>query len=210
MANREKWLVSTEWLAEHLDSPDVVIIDGSWYLPDMERDALAEYQAAHIPGALFFDIDAIADLDTDLPHMLPEPVFFSSTMRKMGIGDGQKIVVYDGMGLFTAPRVWWTFRTFGVSDVFVLDGGLPKWLAEERPVSDMPVTRRERHFTARFDHGVVRDHADMCKAVETGSPQILDARPEGRWRGTELEPRPEVRSGRMPGSKNLFLWRSRR
>lgn len=203
MGERTKWLVSTDWLAEHLDSPDVVIVDGSWYLPHMERDPVAEYNDAHIPGALFFDIDEIADLTTDLPHMLPTSVAFSSAMRKMGIGDGQKIVVYDGMGLFSAARLWWTFRVMGVEDVFILDGGLPKWLQEGRATSDQPPLPRPRHFTARLDHGAVRDLNEMRKAMENDKIEIVDARPRERWQGLADEPRPNVRSGRIPGSKSV-------
>lgn len=203
MGERTKWLVSTEWLAEHLDSPDVIVVDGSWYLPHMERDPIAEYKEAHIPGALFFDIDEIADLTTDLPHMLPTSVAFSSAMRKMGIGDGQKIVVYDGMGLFSAARLWWTFRVMGVEDVFILDGGLPKWIKEGRPTSDQSPLPRPRHFTARLDHGSVRDLDEMVKAAKSEKVEIVDARPRERWQGLADEPRPNVRSGRIPGSKSV-------
>ena len=141
-------LVTTQWLHDHLDAPDIVVVDGSYYLPAMKRNAREEYLAGHIPGALFFDIDAISDHTSDLPHMLPSPEAFSSAMRSMGIGDGLSIVVYDGAGLFSAPRVWWTFRTFGVRDVYILDGGLPKWKAEGRPLDFGEVKRTPRHFTA--------------------------------------------------------------
>ncbi|SNZ07509.1 3-mercaptopyruvate sulfurtransferase [Cohaesibacter gelatinilyticus] len=203
MGERTKWLVSTEWLAAHLNSPDVVVVDGSWYLPHMERDPIAEYQEAHIPGAIFFDIDKVADLTTDLPHMLPSAVQFSSAMRKLGIGDGQRVVVYDGMGLFSAARVWWTFRTMGVQDVYVLDGGLPKWKEEDRPVDDLPPVPRPRHFSSRLDHGAVRDFKDVLKAMDDERIQIVDARPHERWKGLAPEPRPNVRSGRIPGSHSV-------
>ncbi|MCT4657249.1 MAG: 3-mercaptopyruvate sulfurtransferase [Cohaesibacter sp.] len=203
MGERTKWLVSTDWLAEHMKSPDVVVLDGSWYLPHMERDPVAEYKEGHIPGAIFFDIDAIADLSTDLPHMLPSAVQFSSAMRKMGIGDGQRIVIYDGMGLFSAARVWWTFRTMGVEDVFVLDGGLPKWKAEGRPLDDMPPAPSPRHFSSRLDHSAVRDFGDVLKAMDDDGIQIVDARPRERWQGLAPEPRPNVRSGRIPGSLSV-------
>ncbi|MCV6548020.1 MAG: 3-mercaptopyruvate sulfurtransferase [Cohaesibacter sp.] len=203
MAERTKWLVSTEWLESHLKSPDVVVLDGSWYLPHMERDAIAEYEKTHIPGALFFDIDQIADLSSDLPHMLPSAVQFSSAMRKMGIGDGQRIVIYDGMGLFSAARVWWTLRTMGVTDVYILDGGLPKWLEEGRPVDDVVPIPGQRHFSARLDHGAVRDFRDVLKAVDDNSIQIVDARPRERWQGLAAEPRPNLQSGRIPGSLNV-------
>ena len=150
-----RWLVSTQWLQDHLEAPDIVVVDGSYYLPAMKRDARAEYLAGHIPEAVFFDIDAISDHASDLPHMLPSPEAFSSAMRAMGIGDGLSIVVYDGAGLFSAPRVWWTLRTFGIREVHILDGGMPKWKAEGRPIDFGEVKRTPRHFTARFNHGAV-------------------------------------------------------
>ncbi len=200
---RAQFLVSTDWLAEHMSAPDLVAVDGSWYLPPMNRDPKAEYRESHIPGAVFFDIDEIADTTSDLPHMLPRPEKFSSRMRKLGIGDGQRIVVYDGAGLYSAARVWWTFRVMGVADVAVLDGGLPKWLAEDRPVEAGPVRRQERHFTARLDHGAVRDADDVLRSLKNGYETVLDARPAGRFAGTEPEPREGVRGGHMPGSVNL-------
>jgi thiosulfate/3-mercaptopyruvate sulfurtransferase len=197
------WLVSTEWLADHLTAPDVVVVDGSFYLPGSNRDARAEYLAAHIPGAVFFDIDEIADHTTDLPHMLPRPEAFSSAMRALGIGDGETIVVYDGAGLFGAPRVWWTFRTFGVREVYLLDGGLPKWKTEGRPIESGEVKRLPRHFSARFDNGAVAAVGDVQRALATGGAQVVDARSPERFRGEAPEPRPGVRSGRMPGSLNV-------
>jgi thiosulfate/3-mercaptopyruvate sulfurtransferase len=198
-----RWLVTTEWLAGHLDAPDIVVVDASYYLPTMKRDARAEYLAAHIPGAVFFDIEQIADHDTDLPHMLPRPEAFSSAMRELGIGDGQTIVVYDGVGLYGAARVWWTFRVFGAKDVFVLDGGFPKWKAEGRAIDFGDVKRTPRHFTARMDHGAVAALADVQKALASGSAQVVDARAADRFRGQAPEPRPHLRSGRMPGSLNV-------
>ncbi|MGE3146571.1 MAG: 3-mercaptopyruvate sulfurtransferase [Pseudorhodoplanes sp.] len=198
-----RWLVSTEWLADHLDAPDIVVVDGSYYLSTMKRDARAEYLAAHIPGAVFFDIDAIADKSSPLPHMLPSPEQFSSAMRNMGIGDGQTIVVYDGAGLFSAPRVWWTLRVFGVRDVYILDGGFPKWKAEGRPIAFDEVRRTPRHFTARFDRGMVADTADIEKALATKSAQVVDARSAERFAGTAPEPRPNLPSGHMPGAHNV-------
>ncbi len=200
---RTQFLVSTDWLAEHIAAPDLVVVDGSWYLPQMERDARAEYLEHHIPGAVFFDIDEIADIDAGLPHMLPRPEKFSSRMRKMGIGDGQRIVVYDGMGLFSAARVWWTFRVMGVADVAVLEGGLPKWMAEGRRVESGPVERTARHFTARLDNGAVRDAADVLRSLGNGYETVVDARSAGRFAGTEPEPREGLRGGHMPGSLNL-------
>jgi thiosulfate/3-mercaptopyruvate sulfurtransferase len=197
--------VTSDWLADNLASPDLVVIDGSWYLPDEKRDPHAEYLAGHIPGAVFFDIDGIADHSTNLPHMLPEPVAFSSAMRKLGIGDGMRAVVYDGAGLFSAPRVWWTLRVFGMRDVAVLDGGLPKWRAEERPLEDGPVQRQPRHFTARFDHGAVASLNDVQRQLKAGV-QLIDARSAARFAGEEPEPRAGVRPGHIPGSTNV-PWR---
>lgn len=199
--NRANWFVSTEWLAEHLRAPDVVVLDGSWYLPHMERDPEAEFDAAHIPGAIRFDIDVVADRSTDLPHMLPRPEAFSSIMRKMGIGDGQKIVVYDGMGLFAAARVWWTFRIMGVRDVVILEGGLPKWVAEGRETESGPaLPRTHRHFSARMDHGQISTLDQVKKALDTASAQVVDARPRARFLGEMPEPRPGLKSGHAPGS----------
>jgi thiosulfate/3-mercaptopyruvate sulfurtransferase len=194
--------VTTDWLAENLTSPDLVVIDGSWYLPDDKRDPHAEYLAAHIPGAVFFDIDAIADHSTALPHMLPDPVAFSSAMRKLGIGDGMRAVVYDGAGLFSAPRVWWTLRAFGMQEVAVLEGGLPKWKAEGHPLEDGLVHRQPRHFTARLDHGAVASLSDVERQLKAGV-QLIDARSAARFAGEEPEPRPGVRPGHIPGSLNL-------
>jgi thiosulfate/3-mercaptopyruvate sulfurtransferase len=197
--------VSTNWLAANLTSPDLVVIDGSWYLPDDKRDPQAEYLSGHIPGAVFFDIDAIADHSTGLPHMLPDPVAFSSAMRKLGIGDGMRAVVYDGAGLFSAPRVWWMLRAFGMQEVAVLEGGLPKWKAEERPLEDGPVQRQARHFTARLNHGMVASQSDVQRIVQQGG-QLIDARSAPRFAGEEPEVRAGVRPGHIPGSKNL-PWR---
>jgi thiosulfate/3-mercaptopyruvate sulfurtransferase len=197
--------VTTDWLTSNLTSPDLVVIDGSWYLPDEKRDPHAEYLAGHIPGAVFFDIDGIADHSTTLPHMLPDPVAFSSAMRKLGIGDGMRAVVYDGAGLFSAPRVWWTLRAFGMQEVGVLEGGLPKWKAEGRPLEEGMVRRQPRHFTARFNHGAVASLSDIERQLKVGG-QLVDARSAARFRGEEPEPRPGVRRGHIPGSRNL-PWR---
>jgi thiosulfate/3-mercaptopyruvate sulfurtransferase len=198
-----RWLVSTQWLQDHLDAPDIVAVDGSYYLPTQKRNAREEYLAAHIPGAVFLDIDAISDHSSDLPHMLPSAEAFSSAMRNLGIGDGLSVVVYDGSGLFSAPRVWWTFRTFGVREVFILDGGMPKWKAEGRPIDFGEVRRTPRHFTARFNHGAVADAADVQKALAHPDIQVVDARSAGRFAGTAPEPRPGLKSGHMPGALNL-------
>lgn len=196
--------VSTAWLAERLDAPDVVVVDGSWYLPAHARDPHAEYAARRIPGAVRFDIDTVKDTGSDLPHMLPRPEAFAAAVGAMGIGDGMKIVVYDGLGLFSAPRVRWTFRTFGAKDVVILEGGFPKWQAEGRPIEEgQPRARAPRTFTARLDHSAVADAGDVERALANGSVQVVDARPADRFRGEAPEPRPGVRSGHMPGSLNL-------
>jgi thiosulfate/3-mercaptopyruvate sulfurtransferase len=196
-------LVSTGWLATHLRDPDLRVLDASWYMPDSGRDARAEYMSAHIPGARFFDIDAIADARSGLPHMAPEPEMFISRMRAMGVGDGHQVIVYDGSGIFSAPRVWWTFRLMGKTDVAVLNGGFPKWLAEGRPVEDMPPVMRDRHMTVQRQAGLVKDVTQVAAAAKLGSHQILDARSPGRFRGEEPEPRPGLRGGHIPGSTNL-------
>ena len=196
-------LVSTEWLAEHLSAPDVHVVDASWYLPAMNRDPKAEYAEAHIPGAVYFDIDEIADTNNPLPHMLPSPEKFSSRVRKLGLGDGVRIVIYDGMGLFSAARVWWMFRYFGHDDVAVLDGGLPKWRAEGRPLESLDPMPRDRHFTARVNGLLLREFDQVKANVGSSREQVLDARSAGRFTGAEPEPRAGLKSGRIPGSLNL-------
>lgn len=196
-------LVSTDWLAAHLGAPDLRILDASWHMPGSGRDARAEFEAAHIPGARFFDIDEIADTQSSLPHMAPPVEKFVTRMRALGIGDGHRVIVYDTHGIFSAPRVWWTFRLFGKTDVAVLDGGLPKWIAEGRPVEDGVPILRDRHFTARRDAGLVRDVTQVAASAKLGDAQIVDARSRERFRGEAPEPRPGVRSGHIPGSKNL-------
>lgn len=202
-ADDPRTLVSTEWLAAHLDDPDLRIIDASWYLPEMGRDARAEYAAAHIPGARFFDIDEISDQRSSLPHMAPPVEKFVSRMRAMGVGDGHQVVVYDGMGMFSAPRVWWTFRLMGKIDVAVLDGGFSKWKAEGRPLEDMPPILRDRHMTAIRQNMLVRDVTQVAAAAKLGDHEIIDARSPARFRGEEPEPREGLRSGHIPGSKNV-------
>jgi thiosulfate/3-mercaptopyruvate sulfurtransferase len=196
-------LISTDWLAAHLAAPDVHIVDGSWHMPAARRDPRAEYAAQHIPGAVFFDIDEIADTDSDLPHMLPSPEKFASKARELGLGDGNRIVVYDTTGASAAARVWWMFRVFGHDDVAVLDGGLAKWLAEGRPVTDEPVRPQTRHFTARVNTFLVREYGHVRANVERRHEQFIDARSAGRFAGSDPEPRPEVPSGHAPGSLNL-------
>ena len=202
---RTESLVGTGWLAEHLEAPDVRIVDASYYLPHEGLDPRTEFEAHHIPGAVFFDIDEIADTTSDLPHMIPPPEKFSARVRKLGLGDGVRIVIYDQRGIFSAPRVWWTFRLFGHEDVAVLDGGLPKWLAEGRPVEDGPADPSERHFTARTNSFMVRDLDQMVKNLEKGREQVLDARSRARFEGSEAEPRPGLRPGHIPNSRCLPL-----
>lgn len=200
----QNWIVETDWLANHLQSPDLIVLDGSWHLPTSGRDPKAEYKAEHIPGALFFDIDDLSDEKTDLPHMLPSTVKFASRMKKLGIGDGARIVVYDTLGIFSAARVWWTFRAMGHRDVAVLNGGLKKWKAEGRPLEDgLPPKRSERHYTPLQNTEILRDLDEMKALVSKGGAQIVDARPAGRFEGKEPEPRPGLRSGHLPGSKNI-------
>ena len=196
-------LVSTEWLAARLDAPDIRVVDGSFYLPAAKRDPKSEFANQHIPGAVFFDIDEIADTTSSLPHMLPSPEKFSARVRKLGLGDGSKIVIYDTTPMLGAARVWWMFRAMGHKDVAVLDGGLPKWLRENRPVTDDPTPPRDRHFTARLDNTLVRSVDDVRGLIDSKREQIVDARAAGRFRGETPEPRAGLRSGHMPGAYNL-------
>ena len=197
-------LVSAEWLEAHLGSPDIAIIDASWHLPTAGRDAKKEFLEGHIPGAQFFDIDELSDTSSSLPHMLPSPEKFSSRMRKMGIGDGKRVIAYDSVGLFSAARAWWMFMVFGHEDVAILDGGLKKWNAEGRPLEDgSPLKAQERHFTARFQGSMVKDMKDVGAALKSGFAQVADARSGTRFRGEEVEPRAHVRAGHMPGAKNV-------
>lgn len=196
-------LVSTDWLAAHLRDPDLRVLDASWFLPNSGRDARAEYEAGHIPGARFFDIDEISDQRSDLPHMAPPVEKFTSRMRAMGVGDGHQVVVYDSTGIFSAPRVWWTFRLMGKLDVAVLDGGLPKWRAEGREIEDMPPIVRDRHITVSRQAGLVKDVTQVAHASKLGLSEIVDARSALRFRGEVEEPRPGLRSGHIPGSKSV-------
>jgi len=196
-------LVSTDWLAAHLKDPDLRILDASLYMPQVERDARAEYEAGHIPGARFFDIDDVSDHRSDLPHMAPPVEKFMSRLRAMGVGDGHQVVVYDGAGLFSAARVWWLFRLMGQSNIAVLDGGLPKWRAEERPLEDLPPVIRDRHMTVRVQNHLVRDVTQVSSAAKLGDHEIIDARAAERFRGDAPEPRPGMRGGHIPGSKNV-------
>jgi len=199
-----KSLVSTQWLAAHLKDPDLRVLDASWYLPGSKRDPFAEYQAAHIPGARFFDLDDVSDHRSDLPHMVPPVEKFMSRMRAIGVGDGHQIVVYDGSGLFSAPRVWWLFKLMGQMDIAVLDGGFPKWQAEGHPVEDLPPILRDRHMMVRRQNQMVKDVTQVSAASKLGESEIVDARSPGRFYGKDPEPRPGLRAGHIPGSKNVF------
>jgi thiosulfate/3-mercaptopyruvate sulfurtransferase len=193
-------MVSPAWLAERLEAPDIRVIDATWFLPNDPRNAKALYAERRIPGAIFFDIDEIADTASPLPHMLPAPEKFASRMKRAGVGDGTRVVVYDNHGLFSAARVWWTFRVMGHEDVVVLDGGFPAWERAGYPIEDGPPrSRMERHFTPRVRTDLVRDIVDMRRAIDAHAP-ILDARPAPRFRGEAPEPRPGLKSGHMPGS----------
>ena len=200
-----KFLVETSWLAERMDAPDIIILDGSLHLPTTKRNAYAEYKAEHIPGAMFFDIEDIADEKSSLPHMLPSAAKFASRMRKMGIGDGMRIIAYDSEGLYSAARVWWMFRAMGHRDVAVLDGGLKKWKAEGRPVTDdVTQLRTPRHFTARLHGELVRDKDDvMALLASKTTTQIANARAPARFKGEAAAPRAGVRAGDIPGAKNV-------
>jgi thiosulfate/3-mercaptopyruvate sulfurtransferase len=198
-----RWLKSTEWLAGNLGKPNIAVVDGSYYLPAQGRDARAEYSAGHIPGAVFFDINAVADDSTDLPHMLPGPTQFAEAVGALGISDTDTIIIYDGLGLFSAARVWWTFRIFGAKNVFILDGGLPAWKAEKRPTEAGEVKREVKEFKAEMDTGAVAGVDDVQMALSNGSAQVVDARSAGRFAGTEPEPRKDLRSGHMPDARNV-------
>ena len=196
-----RWLKSTQWLADNLGK--VVVVDASYYLPMQKRDPKAEYLAAHIPGAVFFDLNDIADASTDLPHMLPGPDQFGAAVGTLGIAETDTIVIYDATGLYSAPRVWWTFRIFGAKNVFVLDGGLPAWKAESRPVEAGAVKRPACTFKATMDTGAVALVSDVQMALTDGSAQVVDARAAGRFAGRDPDPRPGLRPGHMPGALNV-------
>jgi thiosulfate/3-mercaptopyruvate sulfurtransferase len=197
-------VVSTEWLASHLGTPGLRVVDGSWYLPGSGRNPAAEYRSGHIPGALFFDLDATSDTTTSLPHMLPPPDVFAAQMSSLGLNDSDAIVVYDGSGAnLSAARAWWTFRVFGHSRVAVLDGGIGKWRRENRPLEQGSVSLPPGRFTARLNQPKVRDLAAMRANLERPREQVVDLRSAGRFAGTDPEPRPGLRGGHLPGSKSL-------
>lgn len=194
--------VSTEWLASRLADPNIVILDGSWWLPTANRNPREEYLAGHIPGAVYFDMDEIADKSEGLPHMLPSPELFAREVGKLGVGDGMTIVIYDESGLFSAPRVWWEFQAMGAKDVRILDGGGPKWRAEGRPVEAGLTTRKPATFTPEFHPELVRNRHDVKLAI-AAKGQIADARPAGRFAGRDPEPRPGLKPGHMPGAVSM-------
>jgi thiosulfate/3-mercaptopyruvate sulfurtransferase len=198
-----QWLKSTEWLAGQLGKPGVSVVDGSYYLPTQNRDARAEYLAGHIPDAVFFDINEVADHSSDLPHMLPGPGQFGKAAGELGIAETDTIVVYDGLGLFSAPRVWWTFRIMGAKNVFILDGGMPAWKTEGRPIEQGETRRKPATFKAEMQTGAVAMHGDIQMALNGNDIQVVDARPAGRFAGRDPEPRPGLRPGHMPGAFNL-------
>jgi len=204
MARPSTWLVETEWLADRLNAPDIVVIDATLYLPTTPRNAYEEYRNAHIPGAVFFDIEDLSDATNPLPHMLPSPEKFASRVKRMGIGDGARVIAYDTQNMSSAARAWWMFRVMGHDDVAILNGGLSKWRTENRPVETLePPRRTERHFTVRRNASLVRDLSDMKALLASSRAQIVDARSAGRFAGTEPEPREVVRQGHIPGAKNL-------
>jgi thiosulfate/3-mercaptopyruvate sulfurtransferase len=196
-------IITTDWLTAHLGDPDLRVLDGTWHMPQLKRDPRAEFAQAHIPGAVFFDIDAIADHGTSLPHMLPSAAEFAAAVGALGIGSGDRVVVYDVRGVISAARVWWTFRAFGHDAIAVLDGGLRKWQAEGRPVEAGQPKPAARAFTARPRPELVRDVEAMRANVSSRGAQVLDARSRGRFAGTEPEPRAGLRGGHIPGSLNL-------
>ena len=199
-----KWIVETNWLEEHLSAPDLIVLDASWTSAASKPSARNQYENEHIPGAIYFDIDEVANTDAPLPHTLPSSVKFSSMVRKMGIGDGMRIVIYDRDGLFSAARVWWMFRIMGVKEVSILNGGLKKWISENRPIEDLPpVPRSQRHFTARIDAMLLSEMSDVASAVQHSEPQIVDARAAARFIGDPQYQTETMRSGHIPGSKNL-------
>ena len=198
-------LVSTKWLAKRLENAEVRVLDASWYLPGMNRNNIVEYEKRHIPNARFFDIDDISDNRSDLPHMVPPIEKFMSKVRKLGVGDGHQVIVYDGLGMFSAARVWWLFKMMGHKNIAVLDGGLPKWISDGFPVNDKPPVIRDRHMMVDQISSYVKDVTQVAAASKLGDHEIVDARSPGRFRGEENEPRKGLRKGHIPNSKNVFF-----
>ncbi len=197
-------LVSTEWLADHLEAPDVRIVEATWFMPATGKKGHEAYEAGHIPGAVFFDLDDIADDESPLPHMLPSPVKFASKVKKLGLGSGNRIIVYDrASGSSAAARVWWMFRAFGHDEVSLLDGGMSKWMAERRPTQDQPPVTRERHFMPHFEASLVRAKTQILANLDSKREIVIDARSAGRFKGVEPEPWPHKKVGHIPGALNL-------
>lgn len=201
--SKSKNLVSADWLLKHRADDDVKIIDGSWYLPQQNRDAAAEYAAGHIPGAVFFDLDANSDQTSELPHMMPDADFFAKAVASLGISNSDTVVIYDGAGLMSAARIWWMFRAFGHSDVFVLDGGLPAWKAAGGSLQTGLVETPKAYYRATLNDGMIADWREVLRVAEQQDRQLLDARSAGRFNGIAPEPRAGIKSGHMPGAKNL-------
>jgi len=196
-------LVSPNWLADRLGQDGISVVDASWYLPAMNRSGLAEYKKQHIPGAVFFDIDKLSDANSPLPHTLSSPEQFSKQIGELGISNTDTIIVYDGIGLFSAARAWWNFRVMGVANVFVLDGGLPHWVSAGHKVTDDPGKITPAIFNSKFNSDALVPFEEMTALVKSGSIQIADARPSGRFTGQDPEPRASLRSGHMPGAVSL-------
>ncbi|TIO29328.1 MAG: sulfurtransferase, partial [Mesorhizobium sp.] len=203
MAEDSPFIVDADWLEKRLGTPGLTIIDASWYLPAQKRDARAEYDDAHIPGARFLDQDAVSDPDSKLPHTLASPQYFAQYVGSMGVSADDTIVIYDGPGYFSAPRAWWMFRVMGVFQVYILNGGFDRWKAEGRPVTAEQTRIAPCVFYADFDASRVVSLDEMRRIVGSGESQIADARSPGRFAGTDPEPRPGVRSGHMPGARNV-------
>lgn len=195
-------LVSTDWLADRLKEPDLRVLDAAWYMPNEPTTGRVEYDKEHLPGAVFFDIDAVADKSIDLPHMMPTAAAFAEAVGAMGVGAGDRVVVYDHSGLIASARAWWMFRTMGHNEVFVLDGGLPRWKAEGRPLTTEAPTPTRQVFEATFHPQLIRTVEQMKQALQAGE-QVLDARSPGRFSGKDPEPRAGLSSGHMPGARNL-------
>lgn len=203
MSEKSAFVIDADWLEKRLGTPGLSIVDASWYMPALKRDARAEYDAAHIPGAVFFDQDLVVDPDSALPHTLPSPSLFARFAGSMGISADDTIVIYDGPGFMAAPRVWWMFRIMGVFQVYILDGGFDRWKAAGRPVTAEPTKTAPGFFHVDYDASKVVSLAEMRKVVDTGSAQVADARSAGRFEGTDPEPRAGLRSGHMPGARNV-------
>jgi thiosulfate/3-mercaptopyruvate sulfurtransferase len=203
MPQTSPFVVDADWLQGRLGQPGLTVVDASWYLPAQGRDAKAEHEAAHIPGAKFFDLDLVVEPDTDLPHMLPKPALFAQHAGSMGISTNDTIVVYDGPGMFSAPRVWWMFRVMGAKNALVLDGGFDSWTAQGRPVTAEPTKVAPCVFNVGFDERRLAGLDDVRRVIATGEAQIADARPAGRFSGSDPEPRPGLRAGHMPGARSV-------